>query len=108
MAFELDLTKPVGEIALTTPEGRIMYDLSAITKDQLELFQRMGNMDSSDVSEQVPQVVDALGSVLMPQNGGPPAGELLDRLYSENILGVVHIRQLADFVMDLAVGNPPA
>lgn len=107
-SFELDVTAPVGDFTLKTPDGPITYDVMAITKEPLLLFERMGRLDSTDVKAQVPQVMEALASILVPQNGGPPAGELFQKLYDDGVLGVNHLKQMADFVLDTAVGDPPA
>jgi hypothetical protein len=103
--FELDVTKPVGDIAITTPEGRIVYDVSDITKEPLLLFQQMGKDEDADHAL---EMIAALGSILSPQNGGPPAAELFTRLYEDGFLGVTYLRQIAEYVQSTAVGVPPA
>jgi hypothetical protein len=103
--FELDVTKPVGDIAITTPEGRIVYDVSDITKEPLLLFQQLGKDEDADHAA---EMIAALGSILTPQNGGPPAEELFTRLYEDGFLGVTYLRQIAEYVQSTAVGVPPA
>lgn len=106
--MELDVTKPVGDLKLTTPDGVIIYDVMAITKEPMRLFERMGHADEGDVAEVAVQMIEALTSVLVPQNGAPPAGELFSRLYDDGFLGINHLRQIGEYVMTTAVGNPPA
>ena len=103
--FELDVTKPVGDIAITTPEGRIVYDVSDITKEPMALFQQMGQDADADHAL---EMIDALSAILTPQNGGPPAKELFTRLYEDGYLGVTYLRQIAEYVQSMAVGVPPA
>ena len=106
--FELDVTKPVGDVTITTPTGRIVYDVMAITKTPMALFEEMSRDDTTDLDASALQMVDALASVLTPQNGGPPAAELLRGLYDDGYLGINHLRQLGEYVQSTAVGVPPA
>lgn len=107
-SFELDVTQPVGDFTITTPEGRITYDVMAITKEPMILFEEMSRADSGDMNAAAVQMIEALSSVMTPQNGGPPAKELFGRLFDDGFLGVNHLREIGEYVMSTAVGSPPA
>lgn len=108
MSFELDVTQPVGDFTITTPEGRITYNVMAITKGPMLLFEEMSRGLGGDMNAAAVQMIEALSSVMTPQNGGPPPKELFTRLYDDGFLGVNHLRQIGEYVMATAVGDPPA
>ena len=108
MSFELDVTKPVGTFKITTPTGELVYDVLAVTKEPLRVFERMAHEASDDPVAMAVGIIEAVSSVLAPQNGAPASRELLTELWDDGYLGLNHLRQIAEYVQQTAVGDPPA
>lgn len=108
MSFEIDVTKPVGSFTLRTPSGPLVYDVMAITREPLEVFKRISESPSDDPADMAVEIIEAVSSVLVAQNGAPPPREMFDQLWLDGYLGLNHLRQIAEYVQKTAVGDPPA
>jgi hypothetical protein len=118
--FELDVSKPVGEtVTIKQDETQHRYDVLPLTKSRVRLFQdqerhardlkqRSDDGEDVDMDEAAQMLIAALSGLLGTQNGGPPAGEVLGRLWDEDILSFTALERLTQHLTEKAGSHPPA
>jgi len=119
--YQLDVTTPVGE-TVTINEGdgvQHRYDVLPLTKSRIRLFQEQerhardmqAHADAGDVvdmDDAARMLIKALAGLLGQQNGGPPADEVLVRLWDDDVLSFSALERLTQHLTEKAGSRPPA